>query len=75
MKNKRELELFFEHRILKVCEEKHLSDEYRFEWIVEFYNIRLVYMKFDILNKTLINYAFNTFTVYLFYLSWKYQKK
>lgn len=32
-------------------------------------------MKFDILNKTLINYVFNTFIVYLFYLTWKYQKK
>lgn len=32
-------------------------------------------MKFDILNKTLINYAFNTFIVYFFYLTWKYQKK
>lgn len=30
-------------------------------------NFILVYMKFDILNKTLINYAFNTFTIYLLF--------
>lgn len=58
MKNRRELELFFEHRRILFVKKRNMGLNN---------NFILVYMKFDILNKTLINYAFNTFTIYLLF--------